>query len=312
MQAVVRAVRRRPLRPGDLTGELHSASTGQLLSRIGFLPPTDVELELLQPSLRGRFVHLDMTAAARDFLRRHPPMGTVKSAACRLAGLVASPMHLGLYAMQLLTPHAAARLLHEGGARLGTLVDVGAGPGLVSEPLAKLFRASVATELSRPCCLRLRARGITCVHGQGLSGEVTRRVRSALCLKDCEGADVVAALNVLDRCARPRELLLQMGELAARPGGRVLLALRLPVEQYVVTPAGATSPAEEVLPIGPFPGANAGDWERALNAFAGFLEVELGLVVECFSRVPYLCQGEDEVTLPFTALDDAVLICRRL
>eukprot|EP00445_Apocalathium_hangoei_P013696 CAMPEP_0203887850 /NCGR_PEP_ID=MMETSP0359-20131031/31524_1 /ASSEMBLY_ACC=CAM_ASM_000338 /TAXON_ID=268821 /ORGANISM="Scrippsiella Hangoei, Strain SHTV-5" /LENGTH=62 /DNA_ID=CAMNT_0050808953 /DNA_START=10 /DNA_END=198 /DNA_ORIENTATION=- len=50
-------------------------------------------------------------------------------------------------------------------------------------------------------------------------------------------------------------------------------------------------------------------WEEALDAFAGMLEEDVGLRVECFSRVPYLCQGEHEVTLPFTALDDAVLVC---
>lgn len=309
-EAVVRAVRRKPLRSGDLTGELFSSSSGQLLSRIGHLPPSDVELELLRPSLRSRFLRLDMAAPAQEFLRRHPPMGALGNAVCRMTDLCASSMHLGLYAMQLLTCESASCLLREGGARFGTYVDVGAGPGYVSEPLVGLFRAGVATELSLPCCWRLRARGIRCVHGQGLPADVARHVRRVLGLRPSEGADVVAALNVLDRCARPYELLGQMRELAAKPGGRVLLALRLPLEQYVVSPAGAMLPAEEALPVGPFPGSDTGNWERSLDAFAGFLEADMGLVVERFSRVPYLCQGEHDVTLPFTALDDVVMVCR--
>lgn len=316
MKPLVRAVKATPLRPGDLTGEVFSPRTGHLLSRIGHLPPNKVKLELLAPNLRDRFVHLDMVDPSRQFIRRHPPMGTAKRMACEVISAVASPMHFGFHAMQLLESSSSMKLLKEAGAKLGTLVDVGAGSGYVTEQLAQVFQVAVATDHSWPCCIQLRARGLGGVHGEDLSHTVVAaalqklRARSAAEIEEHRFVDVVAALNVLDRCSRPRRLLAQLRSLAHPQGGRVLLALRLPIDEYVVSPAGNVEAPEEPLLHPQRPSRASGVWEDEFDALARMLQEEAGLFVERFSRVPYLCQGEHPVTLPFTALDDAVLVCR--
>lgn len=316
--AVVRTVRARPLRRGDLVGEVLSPSTGRILSRIGHLPPSSVELDALRPSLRHRFVALDSVAAALRFVQQHPPLGLARRWLYEVMGHVASPMHLGLFATHLLDARAAELLLWRGGlARFGVLVDVGAGPGHVTRPLASLFATTVATESARPCYWRLRAQGLQAVCGEGLDEKVVQQVDRLLGGSGAE-VDCIAALNVLDRCARPFELLAQMRAMAVRRGsdGRLLLALRLPIDQRIVCGGGAAEAPEQQLPLsGGLWQASAGSepqqvtWEQALDGFVGELEGKVGLKVECFSRVPYICQGEHPVTLPFAALDDVVMVC---
>ncbi|CAK0833018.1 unnamed protein product, partial [Prorocentrum cordatum] len=105
-----------------------------------------------------------------------------------------------------------------------------------------------------------------------------------------------------------------MRALVAPSRGRVLLALRLPVEHYVLTPAMRVEAPEEALLPPDRPSRASGVWEEELNALVAVLE-GAGLAVECWSRVPYVCQGEHPVThchRTFTALDDAVLVCSAL
>ena len=347
----MRTCRAAPLLEGMPTARIFSPRTGTLLSRVGHLPPADVRLPLLSPALARRFVRLDAAAAARAFVARHPPFGPLGRAAYALARLAGTPMFFGVHHMQLFDAASARAVLAAGGARLapggappaGALVDVGAGPGCVTAPLAALFRCTVATEASAPCCALLARRGFAVVRGDGLGPAVAPAVRAALggAAAGAAGAPppppprVVAALNVLDRCARPRALLRQLVELATdrragrpralREHGRVLLALRLPLDSYVLAPSGRVVAQAEPPLVAPVdePDDERGErdpadgafaltrrWERELEALVATLERDAALRVEAFTRLPYLCQGEHPRSTPFYALDDCVLVCR--
>jgi 2-polyprenyl-3-methyl-5-hydroxy-6-metoxy-1,4-benzoquinol methylase len=131
--------------------------------------------------------------------------------------------------MHVLDAEQAAHLLDlplpstsTGGAvRPLRFLDVGAGDGGVTAELAPLFGEVLATEASSHCVRAIRKRGIHCECTSDLSSLGDRRW------------DVVACLNVLDRCARPLDLMADLHRLAEPGHGRVLLALVLPYRPWV-------------------------------------------------------------------------------
>ena len=103
-----------------------------------------MRLPLLSPAPR-RFVRLAGRGRGRArFVARHLPFGPLGRAAYALARLAGTPMFFGVHHMQLFDAASARAVLAAGGARLapggappdGALVDVGAGPGCVTAPLA--------------------------------------------------------------------------------------------------------------------------------------------------------------------------------
>jgi len=119
--------------------------------------------------------------------------------------------------------------------------------------------------------------------------------------------DVVALMNLLDRCDHPSEMLRDAARLA-RPGtGRILIALVLPFSEFVeegTARRGVRAP----LPMG---GARCGDGatlEASLAAFVERVVHPLGLEVERLARLPYLCRGD--ARQPYYVLSDAILVLR--
>ena len=183
--------------------------------------------------------------------------------------------------------------VHEG----GSLLDVGAGEGHVTDELAPLFSRVTTTELSTGMARRLRARGYEC-HNIDLAEE---RLPDAA---ESEGFDCIALLNVIDRTSRPYRLVERLRTLL-RPGGVLLCTVPLPLKPHVHVGPVTVDP-EEILPKPR--GKGRARFEDSMSALAELFFPACGLKPTVLSRVPYLCRGDRRK--PVISLDDAVFICR--
>jgi SAM-dependent methyltransferase len=259
------------------------------------LPRYRVDLALVPERLAARFVALGPDEETEQFLH---------SAERRRAGPLSTRLHrwlgrflsdfdvnglLDLYPLHLLGTEQFRRLLGSEGAR-GSLLDVGAGSGDVTVALAPLFDHVTAFETSAAMRRRLGQRGLTASR-HDLAAQPTT----------AGPFDLVACLNVLDRCAEPRRLLDHAVQ-ALAPGGRVLIALALPYAPFYYH-RGRTLDPEQPL------GLTRSDWEGALvELVVGELEPR-NLVPIAWTRAPYLSAGDTD--RPLYVLDDAVLVLGR-
>lgn len=192
---------------------------------------------------------------------------------------------LGSYPMHLLSRAQWHDLL--GAGPFEHLLDVGAGAGYVTEGARDLFRQISCTETSPAMQRRLRRRGFE-VHTGALEA------LPALAF------DVVSCFNVLDRTARPHSLL-RAAVARLAPGGRLLVAVPLPLSPHVHVAGGTVSP-DERLPV------SAQQWEGAARDLTEQVLQPAGLCVERLSRVPYLSRGDSDC--PLYVLDAGVWVCR--
>lgn len=256
----------------------------------------DCDGSLLEGSLAGRFRPVEADAATRAWideviLNPHSSlMLAARGAAKRVMSDYDANAMLDTHDMYVL---GAAQWQHilgdEGGGRL---LDVGAGDGRVTQELAHHFDETVTTEMSARMVGRLRQRGFTCHHVDV----------AAEALPDEAGFDFVAMLNLIDRASLPLRLLERARELLV-PGGRLAVAVPLPLRPHVHMGARTVDP-EEVLPI------ERSSWEAAANALAAHAFVPIGFEVLSLTRTPYLCRGDREH--PVYVLDDAVFVLRRV
>ena len=252
-----------------------------------------IETENLPAQLRGRAVTLASDDATEAFIATayaRPPAGPTMVLYRWLRRYLSDYDAyglLGLYPLFLLsTDHYRALL---GAHARGSLLDVGAGSGAITEQARPLFSHITVTETSSVMRRRLRRRGFDVA-----SAELDRNPWSG------QGRfDVVSALNVLDRTARPRTLLRQLiGELS--PDGRLLLSIPLPLRPPVDLGRETVDP-DEPLP------ACEGPFEAALGPLVADLLEPAGLRVECLSRAPYLSAGSRDA--PLVVLDAALVVC---
>lgn len=186
----------------------------------------------------------------------------------------------GRGAMLVLSSAQAELILGRPG---GILIDVGAGAGCVTQELAPLFDAVLATEASAPMAQQLKRCGFAVHRGVALAGLRDSARQQGLELGP--GASVIALLNVLDRCDRPRSLLLEAAALL-RPGGCLLVAVVLPFRPFVEEGTARRAPTEALgLP------RDASFETSASMLWKALFEPE-GFAVKRFSRVPYLCMGD--------------------
>jgi len=254
----------------------------------------DCERARLPASLADAFITLAPDDATQAFLAR-PPHGRIATVARRALGNVLSDYDanalLDFYALHLLSTAQWRTLL--GPYARGALLDVGAGAGDVTAQLAPLFSHVTTTETSRGMAKRLRARGLAC-HAVDLA-------ESALPAGAPAHFDVVALLNVLDRAPRPLTLLERARALVA-PGGRLVVAVPLPLSPHVHVAGGTVDP-EELLPTD-----DATEWEPAVTSLVSRVLAPLALHVERLARAPYLSRGDADTAR--YALDDAILVLR--
>lgn len=131
-------------------------------------------------------------------------------------------------------------------------------------------------------------------------------------LSDVDNIDLIACLNLLDRCADPYQILEDIHR-ALAPNGRVIVALVLPYSHYV-----ETSMIEKTLiyrkskssriffffsiqidtshmPIKPllphWPTQNSMSFDQEANSFFEQLEM-VGFQIEAWTKAPYLCEGD--------------------
>ncbi|MFK7998189.1 MAG: methyltransferase domain-containing protein [Polyangiales bacterium] len=260
------------------------------------------DVEAFPTALRRLWRPLDMDASTKAWIDdavAHPH-GRAAMAALAIARSVMSDYDanglVGAHDMRVLGTEQARRLLTAAGIKEGgTLLDVGAGEGQVTDELAPLFSAVTTTELSTGMARRLRGRGYEC-HTLDLAEE--RLPGSA----EAEGFDCVALLNVIDRTSRPYRLVERLQTLL-RPGGVLLCTVPLPLKPHVHMGPVTVSP-EEVLPTP----RGRGNFVDCMSSLAEIFFPACNLEPVLLSRVPYLCRGDRKK--PVIALDDAVFVCR--
>jgi len=270
----------------DLVSDLSSTSLLDLYY--------DVDVTALSPRLRVRFVKLSRDTATDTFLAqagrgRHSWWRTQLH---RLLRLFMSDFDvnglLDMYPLFVASTEQWQLLL--GQQRVPRLLDVGAGSGNVTRTLVPLAEHVVTTELSRQMAERLRRSGFEC-HELDLAE------------RDVPGPpfELITCLNVLDRTARPRQLLRRLHEHLA-PGGRLLIALALPYNPFFFRGNSTPEPLERLACAEP-------SWEDAVNALVERELEPLGFDVIAVSRTPYLSFGDADSSL--YELDDALLVCRK-
>lgn len=210
----------------------------------------------------------------------------------------------------------------------GHLLDIGAGQGFVTSNLSPLFETTTCTEVSRRCVDALKRRGFNTVLTFDPTSETVpcpdgikdlRRRRDSRYREADEGGggggfDVVALLNVLDRCDAPLTMLKRCKELMKDHATTntkntstplLLIALVLPFRSSV-----EYNPTRR--PSQPLPTLenSRGGFERSVQRFVEVLE-ENGLEVVVWSRVPYLSMSMDWLE-EWAVLSDVVVVCRKI
>lgn len=251
--------------------------------------------ERLGPALAHRFVELDLDPSTRAWIDAAIDRPTP---AARLAARSLARSVLGDYdANALFDTHDMRVLGREQWSRLlpdvpfARWLDVGAGDGRVTAEFAPFAKELVTTETSSRMAGRLRERGFVCHEIDLVGTELPER----------EPFDVVTALNVIDRTARPYTLIERMRDRLA-PGGRLVLAVPLPLSPHVHVGRSTVDP-DELLPI------DRRSFEHAATTLVETGLAPLGLELVAMTRVPYLSRGDRAV--PVYVLDDCVLVLRR-
>ena len=275
-----------PAARSDLGAELNRTSILDLYY--------DADVAALSPRLRDRFVKLERDAATDAFLA-HAGRGRHSWWRTQLHRLLRQFMSdfdanalLDMYPLFVASTEHWRHLL--GPERVARLLDVGAGSGNVTRTLLPLAEHVVTTELSRRMAERLRRSGLECHELDLAEG-------------DLPGApfQLITCLNVLDRTARPRQLLRRMHE-RLEPGGRLLIALALPYNPFFYHGNTTPDPLERLA-------CGEASWEGAVSSLVERELEPLGFTVVKVSRSPYLSFGDAKSSL--YELDDALLVCQK-
>ena len=173
------------------------------------------------------------------------------------------------------------------------LLDLGAGDGKVTQVMAPFFGQTYVTEVS-PIMRRILSRKNFNV----LDVETWQDTNLTF--------DLIAGLNLLDRCDRPITILNQMTS-RLKPNGKIILALVLPLSQYVESGregrAADDHRPSEVLNV------TGETFEHQLVSLEANVLTPVGLEIVKWTRLPYLCEGD--LDLSFYWLHDVVMLLRR-
>jgi len=113
--------------------------------------------------------------------------------------------------------------------------------------------------------------------------------------------DVIAALNLLDRCDKPMSLLRDIRS-SLKTDGRLIVASVIPFSPFVEENKDTNNQPTEKLHI-------AGQTiEEQINNLVSKIFEPAGFKVERFTRLPYLCEGD--LTTSFYVLHDVVFVLR--
>ncbi|XP_052061185.1 protein-L-histidine N-pros-methyltransferase-like [Mytilus californianus] len=167
------------------------------------------------------------------------------------------------------------------------LLDLGAGDGMVTDIMAKFYNVVDTTEMSPTMVWRLKEKGFNVIPvDMWDNGAVTY--------------DLIGCLNLLDRCDKPMKILQSIHRLLT-PTGRAIVAVVLPFEPYVEFNSSDHKPIESLLIKGK-------TFEEQAASFITDVFQPLGFIVEHFTRLPYLCEGD--LNQSFFVLNDAVFVLK--
>jgi len=113
--------------------------------------------------------------------------------------------------------------------------------------------------------------------------------------------DLIACLNLLDRCDKPITMLSQM-KAKLTPDGHILMALVFPVSQYVENSSNTAHKPTEPLVI------EGTTFEEQITSLNEIMIKPNGLEIVKWTRLPYLCEGD--LDLSFYWLHDALLLLK--
>ncbi|VDD90597.1 unnamed protein product [Enterobius vermicularis] len=176
------------------------------------------------------------------------------------------------------------------------LLDLGAGDGQVTEILANYFADVTVTEASMVMAWRLRQHGFT----------VTDKELWA----QTGPYDLVSALNLLDRHYDPHALLRDLHQLTYNSNCLLLMAVVLPLKQYV-----EFHPYKNSTKPDTFLRLKGETFEEQFISLVDDILAPSNFEVVRWGKLPYLCEGDHEMVnknllCAYYQLDDAVLLLR--
>jgi len=163
-----------------------------------------------------------------------------------------------------------------------SMIDLGAGDGAVTMPMAQSFKNIYATETSKPMQTLLKSKDI--------------KVLPVESWMESGPFDLISCMNLLDRADTPVTIL-QHAKNSLKPTGLLVVALVLPYKPYVES--NATHKPTEPLNI------SGQLLENQIESAVAAIE-SVGFDLVKWSRVPYLCEGD--LTQTFYHLSDIVMI----
>ncbi|KAM7542259.1 hypothetical protein Aperf_G00000015880 [Anoplocephala perfoliata] len=186
------------------------------------------------------------------------------------------------------------------------LLDLGAGDGRVTQRMAPMFDEVYVTEISPVMRWRLRQANFTVLEIDEWDKTLPVTTSRTDVIEVESGSstpeyDVVACLNLLDRCAEPLTLLRRMRAVLKPVSGRIVIALVLPLSQYV-----ETTPKNEPLEVMEL--GESREWEVQFDSFVANVLEPAGLELVRWTRVPYLCEGD--LARSFYSLNDVVMVVK--
>jgi len=171
--------------------------------------------------------------------------------------------------------------------KFDNLLDLGAGDGMVTLRMSSYFNNTYATEMSTPMVRRLTGHGFKILN-------VDSWHKSNLQF------DLIACLNLLDRCDKPLTVLADIRR-SLKPGtGRALVAVVIPFKPFVEFESKTNQPTEYLRVQGK-------NFEEEVEKFISVFHQQ-GFQVEKFTRLPYLCEGD--LKHSFYVLTDAVFVLK--
>uniref|UniRef100_A0A914ZNV8 DREV methyltransferase n=1 Tax=Parascaris univalens TaxID=6257 RepID=A0A914ZNV8_PARUN len=170
------------------------------------------------------------------------------------------------------------------------MLDVGAGDGGVTSVLAQFYKNVAVTEASKIMEWRLAQRGFRVLpldKWTNISGPL----------------HLVSVLNLLDRHFDPVALLHDLYRLTSRKNALLLIAVVLPIRQYVeFHPNRKTTNADSKINV------TGETLEEQASSLVQQFFIPGGFELIRWGKLPYLCEGDQNRA--YYKLDDAVFLLR--